>query len=95
LTTQDILRLLKGIVSWSLRPSLDLIKSRRNVGWGFGLGADRVKVGCSSVLALWQRNILMTGALDDGKRNKFAGHFPGNIPDQLHLMPIQQRWRYH
>lgn len=58
----------------SLGPSLDLIKARRKVGGRFCLGADRVEVGCRSILALWKGNELMASALDDGKRNEIVGH---------------------
>lgn len=79
LTTQNIFGLLESIVCGSLRPSLDLIKPRRKVRWGFGLGSDRVEVGRCSILALWKGNELMASTLDDGKRNEVAGHYWARI----------------
>lgn len=76
LTTEDILRLLKIIVRGSLRPSLDLIESRGKVRGGFSrLGAHRVEVGCSCVLALREGDELVAGAFDDGKWDEVARHF--------------------
>lgn len=74
LTAQNIFGFFKSIVRGSLRPSLDLIKTRRKVRWGFRLSTDRVEVGRSSVLALWKGNELVTSALDDGQRNEVARH---------------------
>lgn len=60
----------------SLRPSLDLIESRGKVRGGFSLGADRVEVGRSCILALGEGDELMAGAFDDGKRNGVTRHYP-------------------
>lgn len=38
------------------------------------LGAHRVEVGCSCVLALREGDELVAGAFDDGKGNEIAGH---------------------
>jgi hypothetical protein len=46
-------------------------------GW-FGLGADRVEVGRSSVLTLREGNKLVASALNDGKGDEVARHFSGN-----------------
>lgn len=42
---------------------------------GFSLGADRVEVGSSCIVALREGNELVAGAFNDGKRND-VGHFP-------------------
>lgn len=59
-----------------MRPSLDLIEPRGEVRRGLGLGADRVEVGRSCVLALAKGDELVAGAFDDSERNEIAGHFP-------------------
>lgn len=75
LTIKHILRLLEIVMRGSLRPSLDLIEPRGEMRGGFSrLGADRVEVGRSCVLALRKRDVLMAGAFDDGKWDERAGH---------------------
>lgn len=76
LATQDIFCLLEGVVSRSLRPGLDLVESRSEVGRGFGLGTDGVEIGEGRILSLGQRDELVASALNDGKRDKFSRHFP-------------------
>lgn len=42
---------------------------------GFSLGADRMEVGRSCVLALGEGDELVAGAFDDGKRNEVTRHY--------------------
>ena len=86
LTTQDILRLLKSVVSGSLRASLDLVKSRGKVSGGFSLGADRVEVGRSSILALGKGNELVAGAFDNGNRDEVVRHYGYSISNWLFIL---------
>lgn len=61
----------------SLRSSFDLIETRGKVRGGFrSIGADRVEVGRSCVLALGEGDEFVAGAFDDGKRDEVARHFP-------------------
>ncbi|GMF87609.1 unnamed protein product [Aspergillus oryzae] len=83
LTTQNILRLLEGVVSGSLRASLNLIESGGEVSGGFGLGADGMEVGCSCVFALGKGDELVAGAFDNGKRDEVTRHYTTVISDCL------------
>jgi hypothetical protein len=74
LTAKDIFSLLKIVVRRSLRTSLNLVKSRCKMRWGFSLGADRVEISRSRVQALGQGDELVAGAFDDCKRNEVARH---------------------
>lgn len=74
LTTEDIFGLLERVVCGSLRPSLDFVESRGKVRGRLGLGTDRVEVGRSCVLAPRQRDELVAGTFNHGKRDEVGRH---------------------
>lgn len=76
LTAEDVLGLLKGIVSRSRLASDNLVEARGQVGGRVGrLGSDRVKVGSGGVLSLGKGDELVASALDDGEGDEVCRHW--------------------
>lgn len=82
LPTEDVLSLLKGVVSRPLRSGLNFIETRGEVSRRFGFGTNRMKVGSSRVLPIRQGDELVASALDDCERNQFAGHYANRLEIQ-------------